>query len=171
MGKGGGANKFQPPPWITKKSPTPPPWTLDFKFRPMTLSNTPVLDLGIFFQGYPGTWRGVLQNDSNIREMGQPKPIYPIDIVVTRYSEPLQWLDPYLGRPGWRFFLYNTGRSPLPRYLCDHASVKCFENLENAGFEWHGYLRHLIDRCACHRLGTHASGKYHAMQLQVRATR
>ena len=37
-----------------------------------------------------------------------------VDLVVTRYREPLGWLRPYLGRPGWRVYIYNTGRKPPP---------------------------------------------------------
>jgi len=67
-----------------------------------------------------------------------------IDLVVTRYREPLDWLEPFLGRPGWRVHIYNTGRQPPPAAICA-AAVRC-TNLPNAGFEWHGYLRHLVDQ-------------------------
>jgi hypothetical protein len=67
-----------------------------------------------------------------------------IDLVITRYREPLGWLDPYIGRPNWRIFLYNTGRKPPPADVC--ARLYSCQLVPNAGFEWHGYLRHLVDR-------------------------
>ena len=68
-----------------------------------------------------------------------------VDLVVTRFKEPLDWLSPYVGRPGWHTYVYNTGRTDPPRELCEHAAVRC-SRVENAGYEWHGYLRHVIDR-------------------------
>ena len=71
-------------------------------------------------------------------------PAQSIDLVVTRYKEPVGWLNAYTGRPEWRVFLYNTGpRLPTGR-LCRAASVSCTQ-VGNAGYEWHGYLRYLID--------------------------
>ena len=67
-----------------------------------------------------------------------------IDLVVTRYKEPLDWLTPYLGRPGWQVFIYNTGKRPPPPDVC--AVAQLCQQVPNAGFEWHGYLRHLVDR-------------------------
>ena len=67
-----------------------------------------------------------------------------IDLVVTRYREPLGWLEPYLARPGWRLFVYNTGKKPPPERICALATL-C-RQVPNAGFEWHGYLRHIVDR-------------------------
>ena len=67
-----------------------------------------------------------------------------VDLVVTRYQEPLAWVMPYLDRPNWRVFVYNTGRKPPPPRICRRAYL-C-EQIPNAGFEWHGYLRHLVDR-------------------------
>ncbi|KAL1525494.1 hypothetical protein AB1Y20_020350 [Prymnesium parvum] len=67
-----------------------------------------------------------------------------VDLVVTRYKEPLRWLRPYLHRPGWTTFIYNTGPS-LP-HVCDGAGVVRCAQVANAGYEWHGYLRHIIDR-------------------------
>ena len=67
-----------------------------------------------------------------------------IDLVITRYREPLDWLEPYFGRPGWRIFVYNTGKRPPPRHICARAAT-CTQ-VPNAGFEWHGYLRHVADR-------------------------
>ena len=66
-----------------------------------------------------------------------------VDLVVTRFREPLEWLNPYLGRPGWRVFVYNTGRRPPPADVCARAAL-C-RQVPNAGFEWHGYLRHVVD--------------------------
>jgi hypothetical protein len=71
-------------------------------------------------------------------------PAQSIDLVVTRYKEPVGWLNAYTGQPEWRVFLYNTGpRLPTGR-LCRAASVSCTQ-VGNAGYEWHGYLRYLID--------------------------
>ena len=67
-----------------------------------------------------------------------------INLVVTRYKEPLNWLQPYLGRPNWRVFVYNTGKKPPPPRICKLAAL-C-QQVPNAGFEWHGYLRHVADR-------------------------
>ena len=67
-----------------------------------------------------------------------------VDLVVTRYREPLQWVRPYLERPGWRVYIYNTGRKPPPPRICQLAAL-C-EQVPNAGYEWHGYLRHVSDR-------------------------
>ena len=73
-----------------------------------------------------------------------PPAAQSIDLVVTRYKEPVGWLNAYTGRPEWRVFLYNTGpRLPTGR-LCRSASVSCTQ-VGNAGYEWHGYLRYLID--------------------------
>ena len=73
-----------------------------------------------------------------------PPAAQSIDLVVTRYKEPVGWLNAYTGRPDWRIFLYNTGpRLPAGR-LCREPSVSC-TRLGNAGYEWHGYLRYLID--------------------------
>jgi len=69
------------------------------------------------------------------------------DLVVTRFKEPLDWVEPYLRRPGWRVHVYNTGRAPPPAWLCEHSVARCMQ-IPNAGFEWHGYLRHLVDRHA-----------------------
>ncbi len=69
-----------------------------------------------------------------------------IDVVVTRYREPLRWLEPLLHRAGWHFFVYSTGREPA-QTLCAHPSVTCTA-IPNAGYEWHGYLRHVLDRYA-----------------------
>ena len=69
-----------------------------------------------------------------------------IDVVVTRYREPLLWLEPLLNRAGWHFFVYSTGREPA-QTLCAHPSVTCTA-IPNAGYEWHGYLRHVLDRYA-----------------------
>jgi len=67
-----------------------------------------------------------------------------VDLVVTRYKEAVGWLNAYAGRPEWRVFLYNTGpRLPSGR-LCRAPSVSCTQ-VGNAGYEWHGYLRYLID--------------------------
>ena len=67
-----------------------------------------------------------------------------VDVVVTRYREPLRWVLPYAARPGWRVFVYNTGHS-TPRQVCAAAGVSC-EQVKNAGYEWHGYLHHVITR-------------------------
>ena len=67
-----------------------------------------------------------------------------VDLVVTRYHEPLRWLDPYFSRPGWRVYIYNTGRRPPPVQVCRRATA-C-QQIPNAGFEWHGYLRYITDR-------------------------
>lgn len=67
-----------------------------------------------------------------------------VDLVLTRFNEDVGWLTPYLRRPGWRVFLYNTGRHNLPAE-CGDAVVHC-ERIANAGYEWHGYLRHLVGR-------------------------
>ena len=67
-----------------------------------------------------------------------------IDLVVTRYREPLAWLWPYLDRPGWSVYIYNTGKKPPPARVCARAA-QCSQ-VPNAGFEWHGYLRHIVDR-------------------------
>lgn len=67
-----------------------------------------------------------------------------IDLVVTRHKEPLAWVAPFTERPRWRVFLYNTGPRPPPRRLCRQPAVTCTQ-VGNAGYEWHGYLRHLID--------------------------
>ena len=45
-----------------------------------------------------------------------------IDLVVTRYREPLQWLQPYLERPGWRCAL------ALPLAAAD---LRCAVSLPN----------------------------------------
>lgn len=66
-----------------------------------------------------------------------------IDLVVTRYKEPLRWLWPYLARPGWNTFIYNTGPS-FPR-VCSSPAATC-KQIDNAGYEWHGYLTHILDR-------------------------
>ena len=67
-----------------------------------------------------------------------------IDVVVTRYNEPLLWLEPLLNRAGWHSFVYSPGRAPS-RALCAAESVSCID-IPNAGYEWHGYLRHIISR-------------------------
>ena len=67
-----------------------------------------------------------------------------VDLVVTRYREQLAWLTPYLGLPNWRVFIYNTGRRPPPSRICQRATA-CTQ-IPNSGFEWHGYLRHIVDR-------------------------
>lgn len=66
------------------------------------------------------------------------------DVVVTRYREKVDWLEPYLSRPGWSFFVYTTGQRH-PSSICVTAGVSC-HLIPNAGYEWHGYLRHMIDR-------------------------
>ena len=66
-----------------------------------------------------------------------------IDLVVTRYREPLKWLEPYFDRPGWNVYIYNTGKKPPPPRICSRAAL-CSQ-VPNAGFEWHGYLRHVAD--------------------------
>ena len=68
-----------------------------------------------------------------------------VDLVVTRYRESVAWVEPYAARPGWRAYLYNTGKKPLPAALCALADVACAQ-IPNAGYEWHGYLRHIVDR-------------------------
>ena len=61
-----------------------------------------------------------------------PPAAQSIDLVVTRYKEPVGWLNAYTGRPEWRVFLYNTGpRLPTGR-LCRAASVSCTQ-VGNAG--------------------------------------
>ena len=67
-----------------------------------------------------------------------------VDLVVTRYREPLAWLNPFFERPGWNIYIYNTGKKPPPPRICKRAA-QCLQ-VPNAGFEWHGYLRHLVDR-------------------------
>lgn len=73
------------------------------------------------------------------------------DLVVTRYNEDLAWVARYAQRPGWRVFVYLTGRrgSGLPPVCSGSAGgrrrVRC-SRIPNAGYEWHGYLRHVIDR-------------------------
>ena len=69
-----------------------------------------------------------------------------IDLVVTRYRERLDWIEPYLHRPGWHVHIYNTGRAPPPAWLCEPRGAARCTQLPNAGYEWHGYLRHLVDR-------------------------
>ena len=68
-----------------------------------------------------------------------------VDLVVTRYRESVAWVEPYAARPGWRAYLYNTGKKPPPAALCALADVACAQ-IPNAGYEWHGYLRHIVDR-------------------------
>ena len=41
-----------------------------------------------------------------------------VDLVVTRYRESVAWVEPYAVRPGWRAYLYNTGKKPPPAALC-----------------------------------------------------
>lgn len=73
------------------------------------------------------------------------------DLVVTRYNEDLAWVARYAQRPGWRVFVYLTGRrgGGLPPVCSGSAGgrrrVRC-SRIPNAGYEWHGYLRHVIDR-------------------------
>lgn len=67
-----------------------------------------------------------------------------VDLVVTRYAEKLGWLSEYLDRPGWSVYIYNTGKKLPPPRICKRA-VLC-QQVPNAGFEWHGYLRHVADR-------------------------
>ena len=67
-----------------------------------------------------------------------------VDLVVTRYRENVGWLSAYASRPDWRVFLYNTGPRLPPRHLCRQSTVSC-TRVDNAGFEWHGDLRYLID--------------------------
>ncbi len=69
-----------------------------------------------------------------------------IDLVVTRFKERLDWIEPYLHRPGWHVHIYNTGRAPPPAWLCEPRGAARCTQLPNAGYEWHGYLRHLVDR-------------------------
>jgi len=66
-----------------------------------------------------------------------------VDLVVTRCREDVGWAAPYSHRPGWRLFVYNTCRALPP--LCSEAGVVC-HRIPNVGYEWHGYLRHLVDR-------------------------
>ena len=68
-----------------------------------------------------------------------------VDLVVTRFKEPLRWLTPYLRRPGWTTWIYSTGPK-LPGFLCSPAGGARCTKVKNAGYEWHGYLRHVIDR-------------------------
>mmetsp|Transcript_9723 Transcript_9723/g.31275 ORF Transcript_9723/g.31275 Transcript_9723/m.31275 type:complete len:365 (+) Transcript_9723:803-1897(+) len=74
--------------------------------------------------------------------------VWTHDLVLTRCREDLSWATPYAQRSGWRMFIYNTcSRAKLPRLCSDGGTqrVTC-THLPNVGYEWHGYLRHLIDQ-------------------------
>lgn len=86
---------------------------------------------------------GVLLRELHSIQAWQATHQTSIDLVVTRYRESLVWLWPYMSRPGWAIFIYSTGSS-IPRRICT-AGATC-KQIKNAGYEWHGYLRHIIDR-------------------------
>lgn len=72
-----------------------------------------------------------------------------VDLVVTYFREKLVWLDSYASRPGWHIYAYSNRRQLLPELaarLCRRAAVSCVTTEGNAGYEWQGYLTHMVRR-------------------------
>jgi hypothetical protein len=63
-----------------------------------------------------------------------------IDIVISRYSEKLDWLKDFPAETYKRVFIYNKNPKPFEEKI-DRATI---ENLPNIGREAHSYLYHVI---------------------------